>query len=320
MEQRGQTTFTDYLANTRDEPVYVVLGVQGSGTNLLVRLLTRIFNFSATLDRSLVFNAAARLGTSPSREAVQREIKHVLAHIFPSPLTRKFSKYAIKDNKPFAGLETALEAATINTGADLARVVYAYRAFSLGTRRMAIKSDDIWETIDAIDEVLPNRRVILITRDFRDNLVSITGKDFGPRDPVAAALYVKERLTKYSAEYRRSLPTAFHVKFSTLVESPRAFVDEFARHFQLEPAADPDAVISEFPFRSGKIEKWRALPPQELAWCEGILYDDLVEFGYPPVTPSPQPPDLLARVQAHGRDAVKRVPQKIRATLERRKK
>ena len=320
MHGSTQSAFAEYLAQTQDEPIYVVLGAQGSGTNLIVRLLTRIFGFSAMLDRSLVFNAGARLGSSPTAEAVAREVAHLKAHIFPSTFTRKFSKYAIKDNTPFAGLDQVLDPSRIRSGAELARLVYAYRAFSMGTRRMAVKSDDIWETIDAMDTVLPNRRIILITRDFRDNLLSITGKDFGPRDPVAAALYVKKRVTRYAAEYRRTQPLSLHVKFSTLVETPRQFVDDFARHFQLQPVVDPDSVIEVFPFREGKIEKWRALPERELAWCEGILYDELVEFGYAPVTPAPHPPGQMALLQARGRDAMKRVPQKIRSMLERRRK
>lgn len=315
MEDTGRSTFTEYLAHTREEPVYVVLGVQGSGTNLLVRLLTRIFNFSAMLDRSLVFNAAARLGASPSPDAVAREIQHVKAHIFPSTVRRKFSKYAIRDNEPFAGLEQVLDPARIHSGADLARIVYAYRAFSLGTRLMAIKSDDVWETIGALETVLPNSRIILITRDFRDNLVSITGKAFGPVEPLSAALYVKERLTPYAAVYRRAGAHAFHVKFSTLLNAPRQFVDDFARHFQLAPAVDPDTVIRAFPFRPGKIEKWRTLQPDQLAWCEGILYDELVEFGYRPETTAPVLPDRAVLWTAAARDTLKRVPQKVRRVL-----
>lgn len=315
VEESGRSGFNEYLAATRDEPVYVVLGVQGSGTNLLVRLLTRIFNFSAMLDRSLVFNAAARLGTSPTPDAVAREVAHITSHIFPSTLTRKFSKYTIRDNEPFAGLKQALDPSRIHSGAELARLVYAYRAFSMGTRRMAIKSDDIWETIGSIDEVLPNRRIILITRDFRDNLVSITGKAFGPVEPLSAALYVKERLTPYAAAYRQAGAEALHVRFSTLVNAPRQFVDDFARHFGLTPAVDPDKVIEAFPFRAGKIEKWRALPPRQLAWCEGVLYDELLEFGYTPETKARVYPDRATLAAASARDTLGRVPQKLRRLL-----
>ncbi len=185
---------------------------------------------------------------------------------------------------------------------------------------MAVKSDDIWETLGAIDTVLPNRRVILITRDFRDNLVSITGKNFGPIDPLSAALYVKERLVPYAAEYRRGRPGALHVKFSTLVNAPRQFVDEFSRHFGLAPAVDPETVISTFQFRPGKIEKWRALPPQELAWCEGVLYDELVEFGYSPVTPAPVVPGPAGGMEGarprRGQACTAEVPEDARAGKE----
>jgi hypothetical protein len=317
MQPGLEAEFKAYYDRNRDEPVYVILGVQGSGTNLLGRLLVRIFNFSLMRDRSLVFNAAARLGRAPTPDAIAREIRTVTTHIFPSTLTRKTSKYAISDNDPFAGIERVLQPSAIRTGADLARLVYAYRAFSLGTTRMAIKSDDLWETIGAIDDVLPNRQIILITRDFRDNLLSIGGKNFGPVEPLCAAQYVKERIRRYAGEYRKFGDKAYHVKFTTLVDSPRAFVDDFARHFKLTPTVDPDAVISAFPFRQGKVGKWKSLPADQLAWCEGILRDELLEFGYPLASPSPRMPHSRHVIAASARDKLRRVPQKIRRLVER---
>lgn len=317
MLSAAETRFEEYLAVTRDEPVYVILGAQGSGTNLLGRLLVRIFNFSLMRDRSLVFNAGARLGAAPSGNDIEREIRTVIRHIFPSALTRRTSKYAIRDNEAFAGLDQVLQPSAIRNGADLARLVYAYRAFSLGTTRMAIKSDDMWETIGAIDEVLPNRRIVLITRDFRDNLVSVGGKNFGPVEPLRAAQYVKERITRYAAEYRKAGDKALHVRFSTILNSPRQLVDDFAHHFQLTPTADPDEVIAGFPFREGKIDKWRALPPKELEACEAILYDELLEFGYEPVSKAPSLPARSAVVTAAVRDTIKRLPQKVRHSIRR---
>jgi hypothetical protein len=315
--EEGPSAFPAFLERTRDEPVYVILGVQGSGTNLLSRLLRRIFGFSVLQDRSLVFNAAARLGRAPAPRAIDREIAWVRTNVFPSALRRKTSQYALSPKEPFAGLDEVLLPSAVRSGADLARLVYAYRAFSVGTTRMAIKSDDLWETIDAIDEVLPNRRIILITRDFRDNLVSICGKAFGPVEPLCAAHYVKERLARYAAEYRRAGDRAWHVKFNTLVMSPRSFVDDFARHFGLVPAVDPEVVIRKFKIRPGKVEKWRALPPRQLAWCEGLLYDELVEFGYLPVTSAPTLPDWSALAAAKARDSLRRVPQKIGRVVAR---
>ena len=311
--------FKTFLEATKNEPIYVILGVQGSGTNLLGRLLVRIFNFSLMLDRSLVFDAAARLGPSPTPEAIAREIRTITKHIFPSALTRKTSRQSIRDNAPFAGLERELTPSAIRSGADLARLVYAYRAFSLGTTRMAIKSDDIWQTIDAMDEVLPNRRIVLITRDFRDNLLSVGGKTFGPIEPLRAATYVKRQIVPYAAEYRRAGAQGYHVKFDTLLGSTREFVDDFARHFQLRPTTDPDEVIEAFKFRPGKIGKWNALSKEQLAWCEGILRDELIEFGYPLESAAPELPGRATMIAATARDAVKRVPQKLGRIMSRLK-
>jgi hypothetical protein len=316
--QTAPGDFKTFLEEMRSEPVYVILGVQGSGTNLLGRLLTRIFSFSLMRDRSLVFNAAGRLGDAPSREAVEREIRTLSNNIFPSDWRRKTSRYAIRDNQPFAGLEQQLRPDSIRSGADLARMVYAYRAFSLGTRRMAIKSDDLWQTIGAIDQVLPRRRIVLITRDFRDNLVSISGKMFGPRDPLVAAQYVKQRLAPYAAEYRNAGGLALHVRFNDLLSDPRRFVDDFSRHFELAPTADPDGVIEAFHFRAGKVGKWKAsLSAQQALWCEGLLYEELREFGYAPESTQAVLPDRTALAAAYVRDKFQRIPQKIRRVVAR---
>ena len=87
---------------------------------------------------------------------------------------------------------------------------------------MAIKSDDLWETIGHIDAVLPNRRIVLLTRDFRDNLLSITNKDFGPVEPLIAARYVKTRFARYDREYQRT-PDAqrIHVRYEDLLRTGR---------------------------------------------------------------------------------------------------
>lgn len=312
--------FAAFLERTRDEPVYVILGVQGAGTNLLGRLLVRVFNFSLMRDRSLVFNAAARLGPHPTTESIAREIRTIKKHIFPSAWTRRMSKYAIRDNEPFAGLAPHLRPEAVRSGADLARLVYSYRAWSLGTTRMAIKSDDIWETIDAMEEVLPNRRIVLITRDPRDNLVSVGGKGFGPIEPLCAARYVKQRLARYAAEYRRAGSQAFHVRFDTLVSSTRTFVDAFGRHYGLQPVVDPDEVLRSFTIRPNKVAKWRVLPPEQLSWCEGILQPELVEFGYPLASASPRLPGRSVMIAATARDTVRRIPQKIRSMVERIKR
>ncbi len=197
-------TFREFFERSSQEPIYVVLGVQGSGTNLLGRLLTRLFKFSVMRDRSMVFNAAARLGSSPGKADVEREIRAFEEAVSPSALRRKTSKHVIRKNKPLQGVIEELRRADIRSGADFARLIYTYRAFSLGASHIGIKSDDLWENLHQIDRVLPHRRVILLTRDFRDNLLSVAGKHFGPVEPLCAASYVKDQMVIYASEYRRS--------------------------------------------------------------------------------------------------------------------
>jgi hypothetical protein len=309
--------FREYFERSRDQPVYVILGVQGSGTNLLGRLLTRIFNFSVMRDRSMVFNAAARLRRTPTKEDVQRAIQTFERIVAPSVLRRKMTRKVLKKGKPLAGVTAELRRWDIRSGAEFARLIYAYRAFSLGAASIGIKSDDLWESLHHLDEVIPNRRIILLTRDFRDNLLSISGKGFGPIEPLCAARYVKNQLSYYAAEYRRAGSSGYHVRFETLVNDTRRFIEDFARHFQLEPAVNPDTAIKTLRFRPNKIGKWQRLSPRELAWCEGILREELLEFGYPLASGSPAMPGAGRLMAATARDVLRRVPQKIRQIVGR---
>jgi hypothetical protein len=268
----------------------------------------------------MIFNAAVRLGQTPTPSAVQGEIRRLEAILSPSVLRRKATKGIIRNPRPFDGVIAELEQATIRTGSDFATLIYAYRAFSRGLTRIAIKSDDLWENLHQIDDVLPNRRVVLLTRDFRDNLLSITDKNFGPVEPLCAARYVKEQLAVYAAEYERTGSNGYHVKFETLVNATREFVDAFANHFSLAPTDNLEVAIPALQFRPNRIGRWARLSKRELAWCEGILQAELLEFGYPLASPSPALPPAGQVMAANIRDAFKRVPQKVRRMIDRTKR
>jgi hypothetical protein len=286
--------------------------VQGSGTNLLGRILIRVFGFSVLRDRSMVFNAAARLGRSPGPDDIRRAISEFRSLVAPSLIDRKLGRKFIQRSDSFDGIFDVLQPAAVRSGAEFARLIYAYRAHALGAREMAIKSDDLWEQIDQIDAVLPNRRIILLTRDFRDNVVSVGGKHFGPVEPICAAQYVKRQVRLYDAEYRRAGADGFHVAFETLVNSPQDFVQDFARHFDLTPAVDPGVALQTIRPRANKIARWRGLSSRNLAWCEAILADELSAWGYARACPDAACPGKAEMAAARVRDAVSRVPQRLR--------
>jgi len=311
--------FREYFEASMNDPIYVILGVQGSGTNLLARLLTRLFGFSIMRDRASVFNAAGRLGPAPSPRDVEREIARFRKLVRPSRLRRMTSKYAIRNREPLEGIFSELVPSAVNSGADFARLIYAYRAYSLGASHAGIKSDDLWENIHLIDHVIPNRRVILLTRDFRDNLVSISGKRFGPIEPLRAAHYVKNQIGIYAREFRRAGESGHHITFEALLNDTRQFAEDLARHFSLKPIVDLDSAIPALQFRPNKIGKWKALSQRELSLCEGVLHAELIEFGYQPTTPAPVLPSAVDMAVATARDTFKRLPQKLRRLGERAK-
>jgi hypothetical protein len=314
------TPFAEFFEATRAQPVYVVLGVQGSGTNLLRRILVSAFDFSVVQDGSVIFNAAARLGRTPSPGAIRREYELIRSRLFPSAMTKK-TKRLIKSNATFSGIDEQFDAARIRSGADLARFVYAYGAYTLGTDRMVIKSDDIWEHIDKMDAVLPNRRIILLSRDFRDNLLSIANKDFGPIEPLIAARYVKHHFTRYEAEFRRTPPAQrFQVRYEDLLEAPGTFVEQFSRHFRLEPSAQAAAAVGALPIRRNNVQKWSGLSERELARCEAVVRTELLTYGYQPQCDPVPPPGPAEWMAARSRDVVKRIPQKLAGMARRLRK
>jgi hypothetical protein len=125
---------------------------------------------------------------------------------------------------------------------------------------------------------------------------------------------VKRQFKLYDAEYRRSGDHGFHVTFETLVEEPRRFVDDFAKHYGIAPAVDPDTTLDAFPFRPNKVAKWKQLDAQTLSWCEGLLEAELRAYGYGLATSAPTVPSLSVVLAARARDAVKRIPQKLRTS------
>jgi hypothetical protein len=314
------SSFALFLAQMRAEPVYVILGVQGSGTNLLRSILDPAFNFSVVQDQSLVYNAAQRLGDKPSAAAVRREFNAMLPRLLPTAISRKTLR-RIKTNGSFEGIDSHFDASTITSGTDLAYFVYAYSAYSRNSSLMAIKSDDLWETIGHLDRVLPNRRIILLTRDFRDNLLSITNKDFGPVDPLIAARYVKTRFEHYDREYRRTPdPLRIHVRYEDLLEEPDAFVARFSAHFGLGGADDALPAVNTGRIRRGNMKKWAAIAPATLSQCEAVLNDELVRYGYEPEPKAGRVPNPLVWRRAEAMDAMRRVPQKFRALARRLQK
>ncbi len=310
-------SFASFCSDIRQEPVFVVLGVQGAGTNLLSRVLERAFRFSLIEDKSVIFKAAARLGAAPAPAEVRREYARIRSRLLPSALTRK-TRPLIKANANYQDIDQHFDADRITSGADLARFVYAYGAFSLGTRLMAIKSDDIWEDIDRLDDVLPNRRVILLTRDFRDNLLSVAKKDFGPVEPLSAARYVKRRFAYYEAEYDRTpAECRYQLRYEDLLQSPIAVVRGLGAHFRLAPAPGGEAATQALQIRRGTVKKWSGVGPRQLACLEAVLSGELQRYGYELTCEDSEPPTRAEWVMATASDTLKRIRQKGQHLVKR---
>jgi hypothetical protein len=111
-----------------------------------------------------------------------------------------------------------------------------------------------------------------------------------------------------------------HVRYEELLEEPDAFVARFAEHFGLRPQGEAPPPVDKSRIRRTNVRKWASLTPRELAQCEAILRDELNAYGYGTECQAVEPPDSGTWIVARGRDAVKRIPQKLGGVVRRLRK
>jgi len=310
--------FQKYQETHRDDPAYAILGVQGAGTNLVSRLMRTMFDFSIVRDRCLIFDQAYDLTGNCTPATVRAKFNSTYNWLFPGQFRKRFlGKHYHHRNGPFEGIAEAFNAETIKTPADFAHFFYDYHAFTDGAAHKGLKSDDLWERMDRIDSLLPNRRYILLVRDFRDNALSIMNKDFGPKDIFAASEYVAHRFNIYRDAIDRHTEPSLTVKYETLLTNPREFVTEFTKSFGLDPVQDWEQRLDEFPIRTNNFNKWQQLPQETLAVCETVLKDQLTAFDYELGTSADVRLSPSQQTARRIKDRIIRIPQRVGVTLSK---
>jgi len=229
---------------------------------------------------------------------------------------RKFHGDHTSDREFLAGMDDRFAEAEISTAAGLASFVYAYHAFRLGATAVGIKSDDLWAHASALDHVLPNRRVILLTRDFRDHVVSVVNKPFGPVEPVAAASWIQRRFHYYECEYQ-ARQGGHHVRFEDLIRNPRHTIEHLGDRLGLTPACCVSTFVDNFTFKPGRIGRWTTLRRRDLEWCETILHRELLDYGYGRATRTSYRPSRVDAIRVPLLDTVGRIRQKLTQTASR---
>lgn len=305
--QPYHTWFAEHGQNN----VYFVLGVQGSGTNLVVRVLQSTFGFSAVLDNSLIFDAAVRVEQRPTKKVVIREFSYVVNNLFPNSLRRRVAwKHYHHRSAGFAGIDQHFDPSMIECGADFARFFYGYHAWTLGCRHMLVKSDDLWQNIEYLNALFPDRRCVLLIRDPRDNALSVSRKEFGPCDLFRAAQYTDRQLRIYRHEAACRSAETLPVKYEMLLGDPIRFVSAFAAQFGFCVPEDVEERLEQLKIRSDNSQKWRKLSPTDLAACEWVLQPHLQDLDYPLSGHLPARPPLVERVRRFCIDLKRRASQK----------
>ena len=310
--------FESFYQQIKSQPTFIVLGAQGAGTNLLSRILTRALDFSVTTDRSLIFNAAANLCRDRTKARAVKEANRIVYSLFPGPIRKRLlPKRYFNQNRNYIGIEDHLSYAFTESPSGFANFFYSYHAFVISKLQKALKSDDIWENINLLPEIIPNYKILLLIRDPRDNAISITNKNFGPCEIYNASRFVRKRMDAYIDLADQAPDRATCVKYEDLLSDPVAAVNRLEGFVGAKITPNIERQIEELNIKRDNHQKWRHLSSSDLAVSEFVFSDLLERFGYERGTTVSRAPAGLSLVGRSLQDKLLRVPQKIRVKAMR---
>ena len=308
--------FLEFFERSKQNDIFIILGSQGAGTNLLARFLGHVFDFSVVRDKALIFKSAIKVRKDNSRSNIQYQLKQVYDEIFPSRMGKVM--YKEHHGEPFVGIEAYFDKVNIATAKEFAYFFYAYSTYFSGKSHFAIKSDDIWEDISELGTIFEQRKIILLTRDFRDNVLSMINKNFGPKNAYAGSFYVKKRLNLYYREYLKNPTDSMQVNYESLLTEPHKFIESFAQTFDRPPMLEIEDALQKLKLRTSNFKKWeQQMSSSELLICESILHDELKTFNYP-LRNDTFLGFSLSKILSHRlHDCALRVPQKAHHTYQK---
>jgi len=310
--------FWSYYEKMKGDPVYVILGSQGSGTNLLSNLLRKVFRFSVVHDRSLIFNAACTIREPYSPQRIRQTVNQVYSSLFPGVIRKRLMlKTYFHQASNYMGIEEHFDRVQITTPNEFAEFFYCYHAFLNDGRFKGIKSDDLWEGIEHLDDVLPRRKSIVLVRDPRDNAISIMNKPFGPCEIYSASRYIQKRMRIYRREADKNPNDSITLHYDTLLKNPETAVLALSSFLEIPVPDGLSQRIKKLGIRSSNREKWRQLSPRELRICESVLSEELQQYDYAVESKSLQPLSWNAVARRRIRDFAHRVPQRINKRVRR---
>lgn len=314
----ASTDFGHFFASIKNDPTFLILGSQGSGTNLLARILRSSLDFSVTTDRSLIFNAAANIVHEPTIERGVMESNRVVNSLFPGPIAKRLlPKRYYRQNSNYIGIKNHIEHAHTNSPSEFANFFYSYHAFVASGKKKALKSDDIWQNIDLLTEIIPNYKIFLLIRDPRDNAISIMNKNFGPCEIYHASMFVRNRMQIYASVADQAPDRAFIVKYEELLQDPIECVKRMEDFVGARITPDVEERIESLGIKRNNSQKWRNLAPDSLAISETVFAEQLERFGYERQTLENSKLTGMQKAKSTLRDKILRIPQKIRVKTMR---
>lgn len=305
-------SFEEFYSRIGGDPTFLILGSQGSGTNLLRRILTSALGFSVTTDRSLIFNAAANLCRERTVARAKCESHRVVKSLFPNALRKRLlPRRFYRQNQNWIGVEGHLRHSYTESPSEFANFFYSYHAFVTKGLHKALKSDDIWENLHLVREIIPNYRICLLIRDPRDNAISIMNKNFGPCEIYHASLFVRHRMDAYIALADSDPERAITLKYEDLLCDPIGSVKRMENFVGATITPDVERKIDELDVKRDNHQKWRKLDNDSLAASEFVFGDLLDRFNYERGSAVPWSATKVDQIRCTLKDVFRRIPQKI---------
>lgn len=168
-----------------------------------------------------------------------------------------------------------------------------------GKPRWGDKTPHYVHHIDALLEIWPDARFVVLVRDGRDVALSLKRMPFGPNNAWAAAQWWARGIRAGAAAAARHPDQVMTVRYEDLVHDPSTHVaavcDFVGLRFEPDMLdlehADRSRIVADqkswFPtifdgINESAVARWqREMPPRDQAVFASLAFDELAEFGYP---------------------------------------